>query len=184
MKSFITSFFIVFSLIQSSCAIQINGLTNDYNKLNPDEKHLISKLEDFKIVEDGKIYLINAEQLKSEMKNHPKSLVYVFANGCVSKFCLPMNVYMNYAQNHGYQLYLVMDGFNNLNHTLDQDADTPYFAIDNEYYDVSSRTKYSNYFENELMDLPKETKHKEYLGNLYFFENGKFIKVEKELPKN
>lgn len=184
MKTIFYSNFLFLSLLIISCSIQINGLTNDYNKLNPEEKELISKLENFEELENGKIYQIHAEQLKNEIKTHPKALVYVFTNGCTTKLCLPMNVYINYAETNGYQLYLVMNGFSNLKETMNQDADTPYFAIDNEYYGVSFRTKYSNYFENELMDLPKETRHKNYPGNLYFFENGDFKNITLKLPKN
>lgn len=172
-------------ILLSSFTIFLNctiyGLTNDYTKLTQNEKILISKFESFEKLEIQKIYQINPKQLKKEIQKHPKSLVYVFKNGCTSKLCLPMNVYINFAEVNDYQLFMVMDGFANLQETLSQDAETPYFAIDNDYYGISNRNKYIRYFENELMNLPKETKHKEYLGNLFFFENGKFVNVEKEL---
>lgn len=166
--------------ILSSCSIQ--GLTNDYGKLSEQQKSLISPLKNFDEVENGKIYTINSNQLKEELKKHPKSFVYVFTNGCKTKYCLPMNRYISYAESNGYKLFLVMNGYANLNETLNQLAETPYFAINNEFYDVSNRTKYTSYFENELMDLPKETKHKEYPGNLFFFEKGVFKDVYRELP--
>lgn len=127
---------------------------------------------------------MNSIQLKDELKNYPKAIVYVFTNGCKTEYCLPMNVYKSYAETNGYKLYLVMNGYADLNTTLDQKVEVPYFSIDNDYYGVSSRAKYSSYFENELMNLPRETKHKEYLGNLFFFENGEFKNAYKELPKN
>ncbi|HLV24632.1 MAG TPA: hypothetical protein VKY36_07635 [Moheibacter sp.] len=173
----------IFSLFTYSC-IQVYGLTNDYGKLPEEQKSLISPLESFENLENGKIYTLNSNQLKEELKKHPKSLVYVFTNGCTSKYCLPMNVYISYAEANDYQLFLVMNGYGRLNETLDQEAEVPYFAIDNEFYSVTNRSKYFRYFENELMDLPKETKHKEYPGNLFFFENGEFQNVSIELPKN
>lgn len=172
-----------FLLYLQSC-IQIQGLTNDYNKLSDRQKDLIQPLNSFENLENNKIYEININQLRDELKNYPKAIVYVFTNGCATKYCLPMNVYKNYAETNGYKLFLVMNGYMKLNETLDQMAETPYFSIDNEYYGVSNRTKYSNYFENELMNLTKETKHKVYPGNLFFFENGEFQNVSMELPKN
>jgi hypothetical protein len=169
------------TILLSSCTIQ--GLTNDYGKLSESQKSLISPLINFENLENEKIYIINPIQLKEELRKHPKSLVYVFTNGCVSKSCLPMNVYKNYAETNGYKLFLVMNGYVKLNETLDQHAEVPYFSIDNEFYGVSNRTKYSNYFENELMGIPKDTKHKTYPGNLFFFENGEFKNVYRELPK-
>ena len=173
----------IFSLFLCSCSIQVIGLTNDYGKLSDEQKSLISPLKSFDNLENGKIYTLNPVQLKEELKNHEKAIVYVFTNGCVSKYCLPMNVYISYAEANDYQLFLVMDGYGQLNKTLDQDAEVPYFTIDNEFYGVTNRTKYSNYFKNDLMNLPKETKHKEYPGDLLFFENGEFKNVYKELPK-
>lgn len=169
--------------ILHSC-IQVQGFTNDYGKLSEGQKSLISPLESFDDLENGKIYTINPVQLKNELKNHQKSIVYVFTNGCVSKYCLPMNVYKSYADANGYKLFLVMNGYANLNQTLDQEVEIPYFAIDSEFYGVTNRSKYTGYFENELMNLPKETKHKEYPGNLSFFENGEFQNASMELPKN
>lgn len=179
------SFFIYFlSLFLLTSCISIQGLTNDYGKLSEQQKELISPLESFENLENGKIYSLTAKQLKSELNQHEKALVYVFTNNCVSKYCLPMNVYKGFAETNGYQLFLVMNGYANLNLTLDQMVEIPYFSIDNEAYGVSMRAKYTNYFENELMDLPKETKHKEYLGDLFFFENGELKEVKRELPKS
>lgn len=172
--------FVCFTFINCT----INGLKNDYGKLSEGQKSLISHLKSFDQLENERIYILTSDQLKTELKNHPKAIVYVFTNGCTTKYCLPMNVYKSYAQTNGYQLFLVMNGYSKLQETLDQQAEVSYFSIDNEHYGISNRTKYSSYFENELMNLPKETKHKEYLGNLFFFENGEFINVYKELPEN
>ncbi len=173
---------VMICLLVTNCTVQ--GLTNDYGKLTDEQKSLISPLNNFQELENEKIYSINSEQLKAELKNHPKAIVYVFTNGCTTKYCLPMNVYKSYAETNGYKLFLVMNGYAKLNETLDQHAEIPYFSIDNEHYGVSNRSKYSNYFENELMGLPKETKHKAYPGNIFFFENGEFKNVYKELPKS
>lgn len=181
MKFFLFLFFDFFIL--HSC-IQIQGLTNDYRNLSEEQKSLITPLDSFDNLENGKIYTLNSTQLKEELKKHPKSLVYVFTNGCTTKYCLPMNVYKSYAKANGYTLFLVMNGYADLNQTLDQEVETSYFAIDSEFYGVTSRSKYTGHFENELIGLPKETKHKNYPGNLFFFENGEFQNASMELPKN
>lgn len=172
---------IIICTFLNSCTIQ--GLTNDYKKLNIEQKSLISPIKNFEDVENGKIYSLNSNQLKEELKKHPKSIVYVFTNGCTTKYCLPMNVYKNYAETNGYKLFLVMNGYANLNETLEQMAEVPYYSIDNEFYEVSNRNKYTTYFENELMNLPRDYKHNKYPGNLFFFENGEFKNVYLELPK-
>lgn len=178
MKTYLIYF--LFLSLAFSC-ISIQGFTNDYGKLSDEQKSLISPLQNFDNLENGRIYKVNPIQLREEMKNYPKSLVYVFTNGCKTKYCLPMNIYINYAEKNGYKLFLVMNGYANLDETLDQMAETPYFSIDNAYYNSNNRAKYSNYFENELMGLDRDTKHKEYPGNLFFFENDRFTNVQREL---
>ncbi|SMC88592.1 hypothetical protein [Moheibacter sediminis] len=172
---------IIFCIFLNSCTIQ--GLTNDYGKLTNGQKSLILPLKSFENLENGKIYSLNSTQLKEELQKHPKSIVYVFTNGCKTKHCLPTNIYKSYAEANNYKLFLVMNGYANLDETLDQMAELPYYSIDNEFYGVSNRNKYTTYFENELMNLPKDYKHKEYLGNLFFFEKGEFKNVYIELPK-
>ncbi len=144
-------------LFLNSCTIQ--GLTNDYKKLSAEKKSLINPLKTFDNLENGKVYSLNSNQLKEELKNHPKSIVYVFTNGCTTKYCLPINVYKSYAETNGYKLFLVMNGYAKLDETLNQMVEVPYFSIDNEFYNVENRSKYTTYFENELMNLPKDYIH-------------------------
>ena len=166
-------------LIVSSC--QINGLTNDYGKLTPIEKSKIIALKTFENLSKDTIYKINALQLKAELLKYDAAMVYEFTNGCSSEFCRPLKVYEKYAQKHHYKLFLVMNGFANLDRTLSQNFTSPLFAIDGDYYKKSFRSVYTQYFHNELRDKP--FKDKEWLGNLFFFEKGKYIKTLNDLPK-
>jgi len=180
MKFTILTFFAI-SLLQSCVII---GLTNDFEKLTPAYRALIHPFNKIEEVEIGKIYKINALQLKGEIKKHPRSIVYIFANGCSSPVCLPLYTYERYAQAHGYKLFLVMVGYNDLKETLNQKIEIPLFAIDNEYYNKNIRSTYIRYFTNELLGYPINTKYKErkFRGNLFFFENGKIIDVFLGLP--
>lgn len=166
----------------NSCVIVTTGITNDYGKLDESQKAKITPLENFAQVRPGMIYLINASQLKDEISKYPKSIVYIFTNGCSSEHCKPMSVYENYAEKNGYKLFLVTTGFGNLDETTDQKFKGPLFSIDNKYYNCNFRSKYCRYFENELLDKPIQTKRTEYLGSIYFFKNGKFEKILNDLP--
>ena len=179
MKKIIMFLFII--LIVTSCKIQ--GLTNDYGKLKDDEKMKIIELSSFDNLNNEFIYKINGLQLNDELKKHPKSIVYIFKNGCTSKLCYPLFNYKNYAQKNGYKLFLVMDGYANLNETLEQPFSGILFSINNEYYNSKYRATYSRYFENEITNKPKENKEKVYLGNIYFFKYNQIEKIVNELPK-
>jgi hypothetical protein len=174
-------FTIAFASFAVSC--QILGLTNDYKKLSEVEQQKIVALESFENVSLDKIYKINGQQLRTELAKHEKSLVYIFKNGCTSEFCKPMYVYENYAKKNGYKLFLIMDGYGNLNETLEQrnNFSTPLFSIDNEFYDSNIRNNYFRYFENDLQGIAIKIKPKEYLGSLYFFNKDKLEKITRDL---
>ena len=165
-----------------SCRIE--GITNDYGKLTIDQKKQIVELISFDDLKSNLIYKINGTQLKDELKKHPKSLVYIFKNGCTSKMCKPIMIYENYAKANGYKLFLVMNGYANLSETLNQPYSSILFSINNEYYKSNYRNTYLSYFENDISNKPLEYKSKEYLGNLFFFENDNLVKILLELPKS
>lgn len=180
MKHLISILFLLLAL--NAC--QVINVTNDYNKLNEDEIRLVSDLKDFDQVIPGHIYVLNAKQLKTKIKNDERSLVYVFVNGCTSTHCLPMASYENFARTNGYTLYLVMAGFGNIQSTLKQNIESPLYAINAAYYNTKYLSKYVRYFENDLMDLPLNTSFKERKmnGNLYFYEKGVLDTVMTMLP--
>lgn len=170
---------LLISAVLSSCNITILGITDDYKKTTDAEKALIHDFEEGMTLKEGNIYKINAQQLKTALKKYPKSLVYCFTNGCSSERCLPMRSYINWAEDNGYQLFLVMNGFGSLNTTLIQKAPTPYFAIDSEYYKTKNRTKYTRRFTEELLSQKRKIED----GNLYFFIGDTLDKIERELPQ-
>lgn len=174
---------ILLFLSLTSCTVY--GVTNDYKKLSDKEKTTIVALESFDQTDNQHVYKINGQQLKTELAKHPKSLVYIFTNGCTSQYCLPMSNYEKFAKENGYKLFLVMNGFGNLDETTGQRSQVftePLFAIDNDTYNSWYRTKYSRYFKNDLKGL--ETKSKtEWDGGLYFFSYDKFEKATLELPQ-
>jgi hypothetical protein len=172
---------ILFGLfILQSCSV--TGVTNDYKKLNDGQKAMIVDLDKFENLDKQKIYKINGAELRAELPKYEKALVYVFKNGCTSDYCKPLIVYHLFAERNGYKLFLVMNGYCNLNQSLEAPYEGPLFSIDNDHYNISSRNKYIRYFENDMLGKPLETKAGEYLGNLYFFNKGVYEKTLRDLP--
>lgn len=165
--------------ILTSC--KITGLTNDYGKLTPIEKSKIISLKTFENLSKDTIYKINALQLKNELLKYDAAMVYEFTNGCSSEFCRPLKIYEKYAQKHHYKLFLVMNGFANLDKTLSQNFTSPLFVIDGGYYKKRFRSVYTQYFDNELRDKP--FKDKDWYGGIFLFEKGRYIKTLNDLPK-
>ncbi|WCM41075.1 hypothetical protein MG290_08910 [Flavobacterium sp. CBA20B-1] len=109
-------------------------------------------------------------------------MVYTFASGCSSEFCKPLYVYENWAQKNNYKLFLVMVSYANLDYTLQEIYDSQLYVIDSHYFKESRFRSYVSYFENELQGLDRYAKDKT-IGNLFFFENGVFVKNMRELPR-
>lgn len=173
---------VLFLLVGLASSCMVKGWTNDFEKLSAPQKEKILKMETFQDLHKGFVYKINGQQLKEELKNHSKSIVYIFTSGCSSDLCKPISVYEDFALKNGYQLFLVLNGFANLVETLDQKISNPLFVIDNDYYHEERNYKYSRYFENELINKPLKEKNNIYMGNLYFFEEDSLVQILKELP--
>lgn len=172
-------------LLLTSCIIRgnLDGITNDYNKLTAEQKDRVVPLEDFNRLDTLHIYKVSGQRLAQELKQYPKGLVYIFSNGCRSSYCLPMSNYENFARQNNYKLFLVMEGYGELQRTLGQRSEVftaPLFSIDNDFYGSTYSVTYSRMFRNALRGLPKEAKPK-WEGNLYYFENGSLVKISQTL---
>ncbi len=173
----------VLSVSIISCTVY--GFTDDYKKLADNQKTMIKPLSSFANTDQHHIYKINGIQLREELQKHPKSLVYFFTNGCTSEYCRPMSVYQDFAEEHGYRLFLVMEGFGKLEKTTVQRSEiftAPLFAMDSDFYGKSYSGTYSKYFENDLRGQDRKTKN-EWQGSLFFFENGELQRIMRDLPQ-
>ena len=180
--------FLAIALTVVSCGmVKVVGYNNDYDELTEEQKALVYDLERFDQTEAGKVYKLNPEQLKAELRNHPKSLVYVFSRGCNGEACKSLSYYEQYAAKNRYALFLVMRSYVAMPEALEQHLDCPLFVIDDEYFNEHRRFIYERYFTNEMMGLPRKTKYKnipdDMQGNLLFFERDQLIKVSESLDE-
>ncbi|AWA29052.1 hypothetical protein HYN48_02535 [Flavobacterium magnum] len=163
------------------CAIY--GLTDDSGKLSKEQKAMIVATADFNAKQPNKIYAINGKALRAELQKYPKSLVYVFTNGCGAESCKPLMTYDNYARKNNIKLFLVMNGYGNLDYTLAVPHPEPLYAIDNDYYNCTFRGTYTRHFENDLTGKPTRQKNTEgWQGSLYLFDYGQLEKTLIDLP--
>ena len=179
--------FLVSEVFVSCGMVKVVGYDNDFEELTEEQKGLVCELERFDQTEVGKVYKINPEQLKSELRNHPKSLVYVFSKTCNSSVCQSLSYYEQYAANNGYALFLVMKSYYAMPNAIMQQPDCPLFVIDDEYFNEHRRFIYERYFMNEMMGLPRKTKYKNIpdgmQGDLLFFERDQLILVSESLDE-
>ena len=167
--------------------IKVVGYNNDFGELTEEQKTLVCNLVSFDSTELGKVYKVNPVQLKSELCNHAKSLVYVFSRSCNSMVCKPLSYYEQYAAKNGYVLFLVIRNYISMPDALAQQPNCPLFVIDDDYFNEHRRFIYERYFTNEMMGLPRKIKYKDIpknrQGDLLFFECGRLIKVSEEIEE-
>ncbi|MCD1115616.1 hypothetical protein [Chryseobacterium turcicum] len=174
---------ILLCLSLASCTVY--GVTNDYKKLSDEEKSSVVSLKNFDDTNTKNVYKINGSQLKEELKKYPKSLVYIFSNGCTSQYCLPMSNYERFAKENNYKLFLVMEGYAHLYKTTGQRSEVfkeQLYSIDNDFYNSWYSVRYHRLFENELRRIEKKAKPT-WEGSLYFFNYDTLEKVTKDLPQ-
>ena len=182
-----TLFLLLLPLLFVSCGslIEVNGLTNDFDKLSETQKALIMPFKSFDATEAGFVYKATASKLKSELKDCPKAMVRVFNPKCSSKSCQPLSYYQQYADDNGFFLIQVMISYAGFEEAIQQSTDKPLFVIDDAAYGSKLRPVYERYFTNELIGLPRKTKYEDVpenmTGQIYFFEFGTLKEVKTEL---
>ncbi len=176
MKYYITILLFVFT---TSCLVQFTGTTNDFKLLNEDQKAKIEILENFSDLENNKVYELTGPKLLFELQKHEKSIVYIFANKCNSDYCISLKSIEDYANKNSLKLFLVMNSYNNLNISIEQNVKTPLFAIDDDYYKTEKRRQYVALFQKDLgYEFSKEN-----WGNYYFFEKDKLVEVKRTVQE-
>lgn len=124
------------------------------------------------------IFIINHQHLRILLEKYNKALVYVFVNGCSSKYCQPLYFYEKWCKENGYKLFLVMVKIDGFEKTIEQNPAEQLYVIDERFY---KKNKLFVEFTNGLKQLPLKQKHK-YTGSLFFFEKGNYIETNKQLP--
>ena len=174
-------------LLFVSCGsfIEVNGLTNDFDKLNESQKALVIPFESFDAAEAGFVYKVTASELKSKLKDYPRAIVRVFNPKCSSTSCQPLSYYQQYDDNHGIFLIQVMISYAGFEEAVRQSSSKPLFVINDAAYGTTLRPVYERYFTNELLGLPRKTKYDDIpenlSGQIYIFEFGTLKEVKTEL---
>lgn len=162
------------TLLLHSCVIRlVNG--NEYETLSEEYKLLIHQLKSFDNLKAKQVYEINGKQLIKELKNNQKSLVYIFANGCTSKNCIPLQKVEDYALEHELKLFLIMSSYYKIDETLKQTINHPLFSIDANFYQEKKSNKYVKKFK---YDIGYNTySYNKYLGGYIFYTKDKIDSI-------
>lgn len=170
------------ALLCSSC-ITIYGVTSDYKKLDPTLHPYLATYEEGKDTLPNRVYAITGEQIRQQMEQHDKILVYTFANGCSGPACYPLATFKRWAEENGYKLYLVTTGYGALDATLSQEIDLPLYIVNYKAYNTNMHGKCNNRFLIDLLQNEPNSKAivKDSYSNLYAFEKGKLTQVSSDL---
>lgn len=170
------TYLIFLSVILNSCTVY--GLGDDYEKIPNHYIYRVKTLESFENLNSNLIYRISGEQLAEELKNYPKSVVYIFTNGNYFRK-KPLTDYIDFAKENDYKLFFVMDGYMYLRETLEglNSNPSPVFVINRNTDESNFKPSYVSRFENRLnVKIIIKEKKITCFNCLLYFENGNFIK--------
>lgn len=171
----------ILTLTFSSCRmIDLNGITNDYDDLSDQYKMMITPLGSFENLNNDFIYEVTGPQLLNKLKSNEKSIVYIFANGCSSGLQLSLDQIEYYAQEYGYELYLVMSDYSSLDATISQSIDSPLFAINTDYYGTNKSRKYQRAFQKDIGYDDFVSEHGRH-GSYMFYEGDSLVDLKYSL---
>ncbi|WP_430614102.1 hypothetical protein [Flavobacterium sp. JP2137] len=162
-------FYINIGLLFAACGPLIT--TSNYNDLPDGWKERVVPLTTFEEVKMNQITKINGNQLREELKKHPKAIVHTLANGCSSN--LSLEEYEQFAVKNGYKLFIVMLGYEYTFLTYNQKRESPLYSIDTDYYTQKRRSVYGKNFLNDLLGRGINEKI-EYEAD-YVFEYGQLM---------
>ncbi|MFM6993605.1 MAG: hypothetical protein ACKOWO_00655 [Sediminibacterium sp.] len=163
-------------LVTNSCAFHINS-GNAFVTLQPSVQAKIKPITIFNTEINDTIYEITADQLLVELKNHTRSLVYIFKSGCDSENCLPLISVENFAKKNNLKLFLVLSSYYDLSKTLNQKYTSQIYSINASYYGSPKNMKYfSKFLEN--LGYFKIEQEKSKRGSYLFFEGATITKIE------
>ncbi len=163
----------------NSCIIQINR-GNYYENLQDPYKNRIKELKSFDGLNENFIYEITGIQLLNELGKYDKSLVYLFSNGCKSDYCVPLSIISDYANSNGYQLFLIMNSYYNLDFTLNNEKQLQLFSINAIKYGNPNKNIYLKLFKTEIKYF-QFSKGEKYLGSYLFYNKDSLIDIKRKL---
>jgi hypothetical protein len=173
-----TMLLLLLTLFLQSCLVQ--GLTNDYNQLTEDQKSIIQPFTHVAELEPDKVYKVNAAQLKAAMKESPKSIVHIF-NGACPHYTTTISDFEKYAEDNGYQLFMVLIAYTDLSRSTNQHYEDPLYIIDNNFYGERVGFRYVRFFRNHLTGKPIKSKGKDLAGDFFYFEYDELIQITDSL---
>ena len=175
--------FIALALVMQSCVVLIDkspyGESNFMTALSSEQKNMVYWTSDSTslegLVNDGRIYAINPNQLKELLKSKEIAIVYKWLPTCTSENCTSLGLTQSYCDEKGVELYVVADNYNDAFSQI-EDIKNPMFSINSGYY-VKTNYLLNKLQEQFYKELLGEKYDKKNYHRFYYFENGEFVRM-------
>ncbi len=165
-------------LLLHSCAIEIKGLHNDYQKLSATEKEsVIFVPKDSTICgfsNDQNIYAISGNQLKDCLAKNDTSLLYRWGPNCSSSNCNLIEACQEFCDQNNYQLYVLADYYDMEKMEAQNKSDFPILIANHRIYRKNFSNKINRLFLNDVFDLESLEKEEKY-ARFHFFKGEEWI---------
>lgn len=176
MRLKITSTFVIFTILFSSCVVHISlgGLFGYQNKMVKENSKIFynlpdsSKYNDVILSDSTKVVITNGIKIKESLKQSKNTLVYIWSPNC-SNNCTSLSTLNYLCDSLGIDLIIVAEYYDEKKMSRNYSLKKPIVGIDTHYYKSRFTSKY---LRNFLFDLTNQ--------NLEFqpflvFKSDKFI---------
>jgi hypothetical protein len=179
--------FIIFCLLifLSSCTINgtLQGLFSYYNKTKKESSISfvrINSIKDSSILKSDStiVLLANGTELNNCLQKYEKSVVYIWAPKCKSKYCYSLNLLQEICRQQEVELFIVAEYYDSYYMSKQYSISHNLIGIDVKYYRSNITSKYLSEF---IFDLTNGAYKYDVKNNVYCnflrFNNGEFVKA-------
>ena len=176
MKKIFILFFIIQTIISCKINGNLKGLLSNYNNSNSEKPEIFyhskqnEDISNIKLVSPAKIIIINGKQIKKQIENYQKTLIYIWRPNCRGILCIPPELIQKNCDLKKIELFIVSEYYDNKQMEINYNLKNPIYGIDVDYYNSNITTNYIAKFKFDLSIYAKT-------NNRYlYFEKGNYIK--------
>ncbi|MBT4339723.1 MAG: hypothetical protein HOD63_14115 [Bacteroidetes bacterium] len=167
-------------LLFSSCIVtRTPGFYIGYNQLTDSEKQNIEIVDQDSCIcnlgKNGKIHVINGEQLRDCLKSNDTSIIFKWGPNCSSKSCILISACQDYCSLKNYNLYVIADYYDIKKMQSQNVSDFPMLIANHNFYKRQYANSLNKKFINDVLNGQSINKENMY-NRFLLFKGDKLIK--------
>lgn len=180
-------FLLLLPLLQGCIITDTPGFYSGYKRLGDKQKEQVYFVPTETAFQPSaipvKIYAVNGDQLRHQLKQQDSTVVYMWSPGCHADVCIAPNTFAQLCTGKGYKAVIVTEyyDFGKLSHV--EPEFLPVYSVNHKYYKTDYCNAYIKRFVKDLVANRKPEKETLYSRFLYF-KGDQLVKTTAKLDLN